>query len=162
MATPAVEAEFAVMDIIGAMAIAAAPAEFCMRGERLPVAIVAGHRGVRSEQWKVGLPVVVETPLLPVHRVVTCGAVVFETALVRVVVTVAVDAGGRSVVEDLRLMTVLALRFRMFSQQREPGQAVIEENLLLPVSLVVTVLARRALSALVRIVIFVAVVAAGS
>ena len=40
MAAPAVEAEFAVMNIIGAMAIAAALAEFRVRAERLPVASV--------------------------------------------------------------------------------------------------------------------------
>ena len=161
MAASAVEAEFAVVHVVGTVTIAAALAELRMCAQGLPMAMVAGHRGVRTQQREICLRIVIEAPLLPVDGVVTGGAVVVEATFVGIVVPMAVDAGGRRIAEDLRPVAVLALGLCVRTQQREPGQPMIEEDVLLPVGLVVALLAGGALRAFVRVVVFVAIVAAG-
>ena len=91
MTASAIEAEFTVVHVIGAMAIGAAASQPGLSGQGAPVAGVALHVEMRTLQRKVGLPVVVELPLQPVHRVVAQGAVVREAVLVRIAVAVALD-----------------------------------------------------------------------
>lgn len=91
MTASAVEAEFTVVHVIGAMTIGAAASQPGLSSQRAAVAGFALHVEMRALQRKAGLPVVIELPLQPVHRVVAQGAVVREAVLVRIAVTVAFD-----------------------------------------------------------------------
>lgn len=101
MTTTAVEAELAVVHVIGAMTIGAAAAQPGLSGQGTPVARVAWHVEMRTLQRKVGLPVVVELPLQPVHRVVAQGAVVRVAVLVRIAIAVAFDTLRGRVAENM-------------------------------------------------------------
>ena len=70
MTTAAVEAELAVVNVIGAMTIRTAAAEPRLLGHRAPVAAFAGNVPMRTVENEAGLRVVIELPLRPVDRVV--------------------------------------------------------------------------------------------
>lgn len=101
MTATAVEAELAVMHVIGAMTVGATAAQHRLSGEWTPVASVTLHVEMRALQSKGGLPVVVELPLQPVHRVVAQGAVIREAVLVWIAVAVALDTHRGRVTENM-------------------------------------------------------------
>lgn len=70
MAAATVESEFTVVNIIGAVAVATSLTDARLHFERLPVASLAGNVRVCAIQREICLPVVIETPLQPVNRVV--------------------------------------------------------------------------------------------
>lgn len=73
----------------------------------------------------------------------------------RVIFHVTVDAGRRCVLEDVRVMAGVAFDVQVLAEERESRQIVVEEYIVCPRNLVVTILAERALSALVRVVVLV-------
>ena len=109
MTATAVEAELAVVYVIGAMTIGTATPQPGLSGEGTPVAGVALHVEMRALQHKIGLPVVIELPLQPVHRVVAQGAVVREAVLVWIAVAVALDTLRWRIAENMGLVAGIAL-----------------------------------------------------
>ena len=101
MAAAAVEAELAVVNIIGTMAVPAALTKRRLHGERLPVATLTRDVDVGAIEHKPRVPVMIELPLLPVHRVVALRALVSEATAMRVIVAVALDTECRRIVEHL-------------------------------------------------------------
>lgn len=99
MASTAVEAEFAVVYVIGLMTVGTAAAQPVLRGKGAPVTAVARHLQMRALQGKVRLPIVIELPLQPVHRVVAQGAVLREAVRMGITVAVALDAFHGGVAE---------------------------------------------------------------
>lgn len=160
MATGAVRAELAVVDIVGAVAVAATHARAAHYGKWLPVACIARGIGVRPGQRKIRLPVVIELPCPPVHRVVARCAVIAITVRMRIVCGVAIDAGVRCIPERVRLMTGVAGGIDVLAEQRKTGQVVIEEDIALPGRVVVAVLAGDAQLTLVRVFLGMAIAAA--
>ena len=71
MTARAIKPEFSVVYIIGPVTVAAAASELAHRGERLSMAIIAGHADMGPVQLEIRLRVVIELPFGPVHRVVT-------------------------------------------------------------------------------------------
>lgn len=84
MAPATVEAELAIVDIVGTMAIIAAAAQVHLGGERLPVAGLTVGIAMRAVEREAGLPVMIETPLRPVDRRVAKSAIVGKTVTVRI------------------------------------------------------------------------------
>lgn len=70
MAASAVGSEFAVVNVITAMAASAFRTEACLNTQWLPMTGFAGNVDVRAFQGEFGLCVVIELPLKPVDRVV--------------------------------------------------------------------------------------------
>jgi len=155
MTATAVEAELAVVYVISAMTIGTATPQPGLSGEGTPVAGVALHVEMRALQHKIGLPVVIELPLQPVHRVVAQGAVVREAVLVWIAVAVALDTFRGRIAENMGLVAGIALLVGVRAEQREPCQAVIEEDLASPGVLVMAVETGRALGAVVSVVVLV-------
>jgi len=108
MAAPAIRAELSVVNIIGAMTVAAAAAETRHRGQRLAMTAFAADTGVRAVQWESRLQIVIELPLQPVNRIVARGAVVLEATVVRIVLAVAIHTIFRRILEYVRLVTRIA------------------------------------------------------
>ena len=79
MAPATVEAELAIVDIVGTMAIIAAATQLHLGGERLPVAGFTVGIAMCAVKREAGLPVMIETPLRPVDRRVAQGAIVGQT-----------------------------------------------------------------------------------
>ena len=69
---------------------------------------VAREARVRARQRKLRLRRMIERPVLPAARVVAGRAVRAQRATVLVVLSVAVDAGNRRVLEARRGMAILA------------------------------------------------------
>ena len=155
MATPAIRAELSVVNIIGAMTVAAAAAKTRHRGKRLPVAVIATNSCVRAVQREIGLHIVIELPLQPVNRVVARGAVVLEATVVRIVLAMTIHTIPRRILEYVRLVTRIAFLAAVLAEQREACQVVIEEHVFRPRYIVVAVLALDALRAQMRVVFLV-------
>jgi len=79
--------------------------------------------------------------------------------VMRIVLHVAVNTGFGRIAKDMSLMTGVALGFGMQAQERESGQIVIEENVVLPRRFVMAVLANDPLLTVMWIVLRMAVVA---
>ena len=109
MTAAAIETEFSVMHIVASMAIAAAIADSCHCRQGLPVTFLARDFQVGTGQREVRLRVMVENPLQPFDRVVTVGATICESALMRVVFDMTVDAEFGCVAKNVSLVTVFAL-----------------------------------------------------
>ena len=139
MASAAVEAELAIVDVVGTMAVGAAASQPHLGRDRPPVTGLARHVAMRAGQLEVGLGVVVELPLQPFHRVVAQSAVIRESACVWIDLGMAGAALGRRVFENMRLVTCIALGVRMLTEPRELRQAVIEKYVFRPGQFVVTV-----------------------
>lgn len=132
MTSPAVGSEFAVVNIIGAMAVRAVLTEPGLRSQRLPVTAFASNIRVRAIEWEFGLRVVIKAPLLPVDRDVALRARFAEASLMRFVFTVAVDTFFRGITEYVRLMAFTAFDFCVLAKERKAGQVVIEKYVFLP------------------------------
>lgn len=161
MAPAAVEAEFAIMDVVRLMTVGTSAPQPRLRGERPPMTGVALNVQMSTLQRKVCLPVVVELPLQPVHRVVAQGAVFREATRMRVAVVMAFGTLRRCIAKNVGLVARVALFVRVCAEQWKPRQAVIEEDLVGPRVFVMAVEAGRALGTLVRVVFLVAREAVG-
>lgn len=156
MTTAAVEAELAIVNVIGAMAIGTAAAESRLLRQGAPVTALATDITVRAVENEAGLRIVIELPLRPVDRVMAQRAILIETACMGVHFAVAVDTVLWRVAKDLRFMAGIAFRLGMRTEQWKPGQAVVEEDVVLPRVLGMTVKTLRSLGALVRVIVLVA------
>lgn len=145
MAATAVGSELAIVDIVGTMTVGTVLAQARLRSERLPVAAFACDFRVCAVQRETGLLVVIEKPLLPFDRVVAQRAFFTKATFVLVVLAMAADAVFRRVAEYMRLVAVTAIGFRVFTEQREAGEIVVEEDVVLPRGFTVAVEALRAL-----------------
>ena len=161
MAAPAIRAELAVMDVVGAVAVRATTAEAHLLLQRPSMAVVAGDVDVCPEQGERRLRIVIESPGRPADRVMTLAAVVAEPAAVVVILAMTVAACRRCVFEDLRNVTGIALLLGVPAKQRKRGQIVIEEHVLSPSQFTMAIGARRSLRAVMRIIRRVAGIAAG-
>ena len=145
MALPAIRAELTVMNIVASVAVGTLLAETCLGRHRASVTSLAGNFGVRTVERELRLRVVIEAPLLPVHRVVTGGASVVEPAIVIVVLPMAVDTLFRRVSEHMCLVAVATLRIVVLAKERETSQVMIEEDIVFPSALIVAVRAFKSL-----------------
>ena len=113
MASPAICAEFTVMNVVRPVAVGAAVAKPELLVQRFAVAGRTCDEYVSTQQWKCGLCIVFEAPGRPVDRVVTDTAIIPEAPVMAVIVIVTIDTGGRCILEALRGMTCLTLLFVM-------------------------------------------------
>lgn len=139
MASPAVGPEFAVVNIIGAMAVRAVLAEPGLRSQRLPVTAFASNNRVRAVEREGGLGIVIKPPLLPVDRDMALRTRFAEASCMRVILAVAANTFFRGIMEHVRLMTFAAFDFRVLAEERKAGQVVIKKHVVLPGGLVVTI-----------------------
>ena len=156
MASAAVEAEFTIVDVVGTMAVGAAASEPHLSRDRAAVAGLARHVAMRARQLEVGLRVMVELPLQPVHRVVAQSAGIREAAGVRIDFGMTFAAFGRCFFEYVCLVTGVAIGLRVFAEPRESRQIMVEEHVLCPCDLVVAIEALLALGTGMRVVVLVA------
>ena len=126
MATSTVGTEFAVMNVVGAMAIGAAIAQAKLHLERSAVTRVAAHIHVSATKCEICLQIVIEAPCGPVDRVVTATAVVAEAPIVRVDFGMTIGASPGRIGKDMRLVACAAFLRGMSAQQWEPRQVMIE------------------------------------
>ena len=126
MTTPAVGPELAVVNIIGPVTIAAATSEAFHGAQWLPVAVIACGVDMRAAQRETGLQVVIELPCVPVHRVVAAGAIAGETAVVRVLIRVAIRARRGGIPKHLRVVAGIAIRLGMFAKQLKPRKGMVK------------------------------------
>ena len=101
MTPAAVEAELAVVYVVGSMTVRAPAPQPGLCGEGAPMTGVALHVEVRALQGEVRLPVVVELPFEPVHRVVAQGAVLREAIGVRIAFAMALGTLHGCVAENM-------------------------------------------------------------
>lgn len=127
MATAAITAEFSIVNIVRPVAVAAAGAQFQHFWQRLAVAIVAGYVDVRADNLEICLRIVVKMPLQPVNRVMAGRTIGVEATLVLVVISVAVDALLRGILEHMCFVAGFAVGFGMRTQQRKARQVMIEK-----------------------------------
>ena len=154
MTAGAVGSEFAVVNIVRFVAIGTVTAQLHLGCQRLPVARFAINARVCAFELESSLCVVIENRLPPIDRVVAQRALFAEASVVAVVFLVAVDALLGRVPEHMRVMTILALALIVLSEQGEAGQAMVEEHVVLPGYLVVTIRAGGAQRRVVSIVVF--------
>ena len=81
----------------------------------------------------------IEAPLQPVDRDMTLPTRFAEASFMRVILTVAADAVFVGVAENVRFMAFATLGFRMLAEKGKAGQVVVEEHVVLPRRLIVTV-----------------------
>jgi hypothetical protein len=101
MTALAVRTKFSVVHIIGTMAFTTSHSELDHVSKRLAMAVVAGNGYMRTIELKICLQVMIEKPDLPVHRVVAALAGRAEPALVRIIVTVAINTRAPGITEHL-------------------------------------------------------------
>jgi hypothetical protein len=161
MTAATVGAEFAVMNIIGTMAAAAASINRFDSVERGSVARIAGNFGVSAFKRKIGLYAVIERPDVPGNRVMAGVAAVIEIASMRVVFAMT----GYAIGFDVRKnpggligaghgsVTISAFVLSMLAQQGKCREVVIEEYGVVPVDFGVTILTLSTESFLVGILV---------
>jgi len=101
MTAAAIETEFAVVDVIGAMTVGATAAESRLPGHRAPMAALTGDVPMCAFENEARLRIVIELPLRPVDRVVAQRAVLDEATCVRIDLAVAIDTAFGCVTKDL-------------------------------------------------------------
>ena len=156
MTPPTVSAELTIVNVVARVAVAAASPQEHLGLKRLPVASVAADGAVRAFEHESCLRVVVETPSVPVDRGMARRAVVRETTLMGIIIGMAGTAVFRCIAEYLCLVTRSAFCVGVFAKQGELRQAVVEEQVVVPGVLIVTIGTCTALGSVVRVVVFVA------
>jgi len=125
-------------------------------GERiLAVAAVTFLFGMLAVQHEIRVAVVIETGVVPAFRAVTGATFVAATAVMSIVLGMAVVAFRRRILERVVLMAVQARRFLVLADQRKIGGVVIEFHVE-PLHRGVAVSAGRAQRVGVRVVFFMA------
>lgn len=128
-------------------------------GERvLAVAAIAVLFGMLAVQHEIRIAIVIEARVVPAFRAVTVAAIVAATALVCIVLGMAVVALGRRVLEGIVLMAVQASGLQVFANQRITGRIMIEFDVL-PLHRRMTIATHFAKRSAMRIVFFVTRVA---
>jgi hypothetical protein len=161
MAAAAVGAEFTVVDVVGAMTIAATSIDgfdFC-KGHTMTV--VAADLDVSAIQREVGLQVVIKGPDFPRDGAMTGITAVTHIAFVRVIVSVAGNAIYGLVRVGLACMAAITFLFLVIAMQRESRQVMIKENRVLPVNLGMTAFTLRTEHAFMGVIIQMAGIATG-
>ena len=113
MAATAVGTEFTIVDVVGAMTVAATTVngfDFC-QGHAMTV--VTTHLDMRAVEREVSLQVVIKSPDVPGNRVMAAVTSVFKIAFVRVVVLMAGDTVDRFVRIGLGGMTAVTFLLAM-------------------------------------------------
>lgn len=105
--------------------------------------------------------IMVEQPVLPRVRVMTCFAVSAEACFVYIVDVMACITFVIGRVVDRCQVAFFALDGSVHAYQREPGQVVIEKDLVVPAFFVMAVVALLALLAAMNVVFFMALDAIG-
>lgn len=113
MAAATIGAEFAVVHIVGAMAVAATAVCGLNPGERCAVTIVAANLSMCAVQREFSLYVMIEAPELPGNRVVAAVTAILEVALVRVIIAMAGNALDRFIRIGLGRMTTVTFLLAM-------------------------------------------------
>jgi len=121
VAAATVRPELSVVYIIGSMAIGTAIAGFAHRRQRATVAVVTANVDVSSIYLEACLSIVIEQPQVPGNRVVAGLAVVFEHAIVRVIVTMTADAFAGGIRESPCLVAFVTLGIVVRTEQWEAG-----------------------------------------
>lgn len=96
------------------------------------VARTAGQVCVRAVQCKFCPGVVIELPELPVIRVMAGIALCSEAALVRVFVSMAIDAAAARILEPGRQVARFTRYQRVKTNQRKAGEIMIEIDIVIP------------------------------
>lgn len=112
MTTPAIGAEFAIVNVVRAMTVAATAIDGFHLDQRHAVTVVARDLDMGTIEREVCLQVVIEGPDVPGDRVVTGIAAIREIAFMRVVVAVAGNTVNRFV--GVSLGRVAAVTFLLF------------------------------------------------
>ena len=121
------------------------------RSRRFVVTVGALQLRVRAEQRKVGLLRMIEHPLRPAVRRVTALALFAESALVDIVMGMAVDAVRRRLRERERGMALRTARHAVQSEQREMREVMVEDDVAGPGFLAMAAIAAAREPAAVRI-----------
>jgi len=124
------------------------------------VTAAATNTGVRAAEREVGLRIVIELPRLPVRRIVAIGALVTETAVMRIVAGVAGETVGIGVKKCGGGMTLVARDVGVRTHQRKINQIVVEPYFRGPAGRNVTAFTLRPQLAFVLVVAGVAATAA--
>ena len=161
MTASAVRPEFSIMNVIRLVAVGTVTPQSLLHCQRLSVAGLAINAGMRAPQLEVRLDVVIEERLPPVDRVVTQHASLAEAPIMGVAVPVAFDALLGGIAKHVRVMAIPAFPVRVLSEERESGESMIEEHVVLPRRLVVAVGTGQAEGAVMGIVVLVARQAVG-
>jgi hypothetical protein len=161
MTTTAIEAEFAVVYVVRAMAVTATTVDGFDFVQRDSVAVVTVDVDVCARKRKLGLFVVIKSPDVPCDGVVAGIATILEISVMRVIITMTGDAVALFVGKGLRGMAIDAFLLIVHAVQRESGEVVIEKHRVLPVHFRVATLALGGQCALVRIVVQVARITVG-
>jgi hypothetical protein len=156
MAPATIETKLAIVDVVGTMTVVAAAAQPHLVFHRLPMTGFTLCIAMCTVEGKIGLRVVIETPLRPVDRRVAERAVVGEAVSVRIVWPVTRHAVRWCVPELLCFVTGRTFGVVVFAQQGEASQAMVEEDVFGPGRFIVAILAGRSLGTIVGIVVFVA------
>lgn len=119
------------------------------------VAVIAGQHGVLELQREVRLAVI-KTGVVPIAGIVAIVALITTAPVVRVILCMASNTGGRRVLVRLIRVTVGTARLLVPAEQRVPGSFMIESNVK-PIAGVMAIVAAVPKKALVNIVIQVAV-----
>lgn len=109
VASPAIGAKLAIMNIIRPVAIRTAVTQAELLLQRSAVARIAGNLDMGAKQRERGLHVVFEAPGRPVDRVVADATVIPEIPAMRVVVVMTSHTVGRRIFEHFRYMACIAL-----------------------------------------------------
>ena len=133
MAASTIGSEFSIMNVIGQVAVGTVASEACLCRQGLPVTGLAVDPRMGAFEFERGLRIVVENPLLPVDRVVAERALLAEAPIMRIVFAMAIDALLGRIAEDMRIVALVALLLRVFSQQGEASQIVVEEHVVLQI-----------------------------
>ena len=161
VAPVALTSETSLVNVVFPMAATAGSQKFDRAGYGYAVTTFAGKSFVRPVQDVVGLRAVVENPQRPAVRVMAAVAGRAEAMAMFVVALMTIDTGAGSILVSRRKMTLFTGGNGMQTDERKSSQIMVEEYLLSPRVLVVTVLAMLPFLTVVDIVIRVAAVAVG-
>jgi len=153
VATTTVKSKFAIMNVIGAVAIPTTGTQTFHCRKRASVTVVATHFSVSPFQQEACLRLVIKHPIIPGNRVVARLTIIREHPFVRVILNMTTCACALGIVKNLCLVTGSALELVMFTQQRKQGQAVVEERYSRPRRLNMTGRTIRTLRAIVHVIV---------
>jgi hypothetical protein len=148
------------VDIIIVMAAGTGAGQTDLASHWFLVARQAVEATMRTIQLEGGASVVVEIPGLPVARVMAGSAIGPQPQLVFIIFLVTGIAISLGILEGGSQVAFFAFHLRVFTQQRETRQAVVETGFL-PVALVMAGLALLAFLSLVLVILLVTGVTGG-
>jgi hypothetical protein len=108
---------------------------------------------VRAGQWEMSLPIMIERPTSPSHRVMASPAIRSEPSFMAIVVTVTRRTLLRRILEATRLMTGSTCGVGVFANQGKASQSVVEPHRGRPAGVTVALFTLRAFLTGVRIIV---------